>query len=222
MAAVPFHNPALFAKQVSAIQEISHGRLALGVGAGWNRDEFAAFGLPFERRVDRFEDSIGVIRRLLAGETVTHESEFVSLQDCVLRPESRFGLPPIFVGSNRARMLAFTLPWVTGWNSWFASFDNDLDQLALLLSRIDGACGRVARDPETLDKSVALLVQFGPVSATVREPRPWRGSAGQLAERLSEVAGLGIDHVQLILDPVTIESIEAAAQVLDEFRAQPR
>ena len=222
VAAVPFHNPAMLAKQVSAIQEISEGRLSFGVGAGWNRDEFAAFGLPFDRRVDRFEDSIGVIRRLLAGETVTHESEFVSLEDCVLKPESRFGPVPVFVGSNSPRMLSLTLPWVDGWNSWFASFDNDLDQLKTLISRIDDACARVGRDPATLEKSAALLVQFGRARSTGRGPKPWRGTASQLAARMNRVASAGIHHVQLILDPITVESVEAAAEMLDELGTQSR
>jgi probable F420-dependent oxidoreductase len=222
VAALPFHNPALLAKQVATVHEISGGRLSFGVGAGWNQTEFDAFGLPYQRRVDRFEDSIGVIRRLLAGETVTHHSEFVTLTDCVIKPASRFGGPPIFVGSNSSRMLAITLPWVDGWNTWFDGFDNDPATLASLAARIDRACAEVGRDPVTLDKSAAVLVQFGRPPAISRGSAPWRGSSVQLAERLAEVAAAGVDHVQLVLDPITLGSIETAAEMLGEFRSQSR
>jgi probable F420-dependent oxidoreductase len=222
VAALPFHNPALLAKQAAAVHEISGGRLSFGVGAGWNRTEFDAFGLPYQRRVDRFEDSVGVIRRLLAGETVTHRSEFLTMTDCVIKPESRFGAPPIFVGSNSPRMLAITLPWVDGWNTWFDGFDNDPATLASLAARIDRACAEVGRDPASLDKSAAVLVQFGRPPAISRGSAPWRGSPVQLAERLAEIAAAGVDHVQLVLDPITLGSIEAAAEMLGEFRSQSR
>lgn len=218
VAALPFHHPAMLAKQVATVQELSGGRLTFGVGAGWNQVEFEAFGLPYERRVDRFEDSIGVIRRLLAGETVTHDSEFVSLMDCVLLPESRFGPPPYFVGSNRPRMLSITLPWVDGWNSWFRDFDNDPDALPPLVSRIETACRRAGRDPASLEKSVALLVQFGPETDIRRGPFPMRGTAEALAGQWEQVATCGIDHVQLVLDPITVGSIEQAAEALAVLR----
>lgn len=220
VAALPFHNPALLAKQVAAVQEISGGRLIFGVGAGWNQTEFAAFGLPYSRRVDRFADSMGVIRRLLAGETVTHRSEFVTLEECVIRPRSRFGVPPIIVGSNRPRMLSLTLPWVDGWNTWFRSFGNDVDRLRKLAADIDRACLQAGRDPATLEKSAALLMQFGPARATSRGDNPWRGTPQELAEGLGEVEALGIGHVQLVLDPITLESIEAAAAVVGAFQSR--
>lgn len=218
VAALPFHQPAMLAKRAATVQEISSGRLSFGIGAGWNQFEFEAFGLPYDRRVDRFEDSIGVIRRLLAGETVTHRSEFAELNQCVLLPESQFGPPTYFVGSNRPRMLSLTLPWVEGWNSFFKSFDNDPAALPALLATIDRACERAGRDPATLERSVALLTQFGPAQSTPRGLSPLRGSPVELADRWEEVAALGIDEIQLVLDPITVDSIEAAGEALAEFR----
>lgn len=220
VAALPFHNPAMLAKQVAAVHEVAEGRLSLGVGAGWNRTEFEAFGLPYGRRVDRFQDSIDVMRRLLNGETVSHHSEFVALRDCVLKPDSRFGPPPMFVGSNSPRMLSITLPWIGGWNTWFSGFDNDPAALGPLVDRIDAACALLGRDPGTLEKSAAVLMQFGPELATTRGPQPLRGSLTELADQLETVEAHGIDEVQLVLDPITLESIDAATLVLEELRGR--
>lgn len=220
VAAQPFHEPAILAKQAATIDEISGGRLVLGLGAGWNRLEFDAFGLPFERRVSRFAEGFDIIRRLLAGETVTFHGEFYDLEGCVLLPpSSRPGGPPLMVGSNSPRMLSLTIPYVAAWNSWFVDFDNDPQQLPELLARIDQACQEVDRDPTTLEKSVALLFQLEGGGDRRLSTNPISGSTEAMAEALNQVAQTGIDQVQLVLDPIDERSIDTMAQVLASFRA---
>src|SRR5919206_5142675 len=68
VACAAFHPPGLIAKMAATIDEVSGGRFVLGLGAGWNEAGFPAFGLPFDRRVGRFEEAFGVVRALLAGE----------------------------------------------------------------------------------------------------------------------------------------------------------
>src|SRR5690348_9875474 len=70
-----FASPGLLARKAAAVQEVSGGRLVLGLGAGWNETEFRAFGLPYDRRASRFEEAFDVVRRLLCGERVTYASE---------------------------------------------------------------------------------------------------------------------------------------------------
>ena len=65
VACTNFHNPALLAKQAATIDELSGGRLILGLGAGWNDTDFRAFGYPFDHRIDRFEEAFTIIRTLL-------------------------------------------------------------------------------------------------------------------------------------------------------------
>lgn len=91
VAALPFHNPALLAKQAATVDEISGGRLVLGIGAGWNQLEFRAFGLPFDRRVDRFAEGFEILRRLLAGERVEFHGEFHDVTGAELLPRPRPG-----------------------------------------------------------------------------------------------------------------------------------
>lgn len=220
VAAQPFHEPAMLAKQAATIDEISGGRLVLGLGAGWNRLEFEAFGLPFGRRVSRFEEGFDIIRRLLAGETVTHHGEFYDLDDCVLLPPAiRPGGPPLMIGSNSPRMLSIALPHVRAWNSWFADFDNDPARIPELLSTIDEACVRAGRDPKTLEKTVALLFQLSAGGGRRLATNPITGSVAEMAEALGRVAGAGVDGVQLVLDPIDEASIAMMAGVLASFRS---
>lgn len=220
VAALPFHNPAVLAKMAANVDEISGGRLIVGVGAGWNETEFRAFGLPFERRVARFAESFEILRRLLAGERFDFHGEFYDLEDAeVLPPSARPGGPPLMVGSIGPRMLSITLPHVSGWNVWFDEFDNDPDQLHRPLGALHEGCERAGRDPAAIETSVALLLQFDPAAARRNSRNPVTGSPSRMASVLRRVSEAGIDHLQLVLDPATEETIERAGEVLALLRA---
>jgi alkanesulfonate monooxygenase SsuD/methylene tetrahydromethanopterin reductase-like flavin-dependent oxidoreductase (luciferase family) len=222
VAALPFHEPAMLAKMASTVDEISGGRLVFGVGAGWNQDEFAAFGIPFDRRVSRFAEAFEIIRRLMAGDEVSWEGEYYHLDRCVLLPGSdRQGAPPFMVGSNRPRMLPITLPHASSWNSWFTDFQNDPDRLPDLLARIDEACVLAGRDPVSLERTVALFVGLEEGSGRRgTEVPPVSGSDEHVADTLHRVASTGIGHVQLVLDPITLDSIDRMTAILDLYRSR--
>src|SRR5947199_7685851 len=84
VACLAFHSPGLIAKMAATVDEVSGGRFVLGVGAGWNEPEFRAFGIPFDHRVSRFEESFEIVRRLLAGERVPLSGRFRRAEDAVL------------------------------------------------------------------------------------------------------------------------------------------
>jgi alkanesulfonate monooxygenase SsuD/methylene tetrahydromethanopterin reductase-like flavin-dependent oxidoreductase (luciferase family) len=86
VACLAFHPPGLIARMAAAVNELSGGRLVLGVGAGWNETEFRAFGIPFDHRAARFEESFDVVRRLLNGERVSIDGRFHHVDDAVLLP----------------------------------------------------------------------------------------------------------------------------------------
>ncbi|MER3438511.1 MAG: hypothetical protein C4346_13515, partial [Chloroflexota bacterium] len=136
VACALFHNPAILAKKAATIDEISGGRLILGLGAGWHEPEFAAYGLAFDHRVSRFEEAFTIIRTLLRQGAIDFAGRYYTARDCVLvprgpRPE---GLP-LMVGSLGERMLRITLPYVQMWNAWYADYGNDWRQLPAILER---------------------------------------------------------------------------------------
>lgn len=218
VAATPFHAPAMLAKKAATVDEISGGRLVLGLGAGWNRVEFDAFGFPYDQRVARFTEAFEIIRRLLDGERFDYNGRFHHLEGAELAPSPRRGSPRLMIGSNGPRMLAATLPHVHAWNSWYEDFGNDPGALPPLLDQIDRACVAAGRDPATLSKTVAVLVQFGDTALRRNPHNPIRGAAAELAEVFARFEMTGIDHLQLVLDPITLESIESAAEALRAFR----
>jgi alkanesulfonate monooxygenase SsuD/methylene tetrahydromethanopterin reductase-like flavin-dependent oxidoreductase (luciferase family) len=88
------------------LDEVSGGRFILGIGAGWNEPEFRAFGLPFDRRVDRFEEALQIIVPLLREGRVDFQGRYYSARDCELAPRGpRSGGPPVVIGAQQPRML---------------------------------------------------------------------------------------------------------------------
>lgn len=224
VACTNFHNPALLAKQASTIDEISGGRLILGLGAGWNEPEFRAFGFPYDHRVDRFEEAFTIIRTLLRDGAIDFDGRWYQVRDCELLPRGpRPGGPPLMIGSNGPRMLRATVPYVESWNSWFSDTGNRPDGVPALRELVDAACRDVGRDPAELERTVAILVELpggaGRLQGAYSEeaPKPLTGSPAGMADVLRGYAAEGIRHVQLVLDPITTESIRALGPVLREL-----
>jgi alkanesulfonate monooxygenase SsuD/methylene tetrahydromethanopterin reductase-like flavin-dependent oxidoreductase (luciferase family) len=99
VACASFHPPGVLAKMAAAVAEVSGGRFVLGLGAGWNETEYRAFGLPYDNRVSRFEESFEIVRRMLAGERVTLAGRFWQAEDAVLLPRPANPVP-LMVGSS--------------------------------------------------------------------------------------------------------------------------
>ncbi len=219
VACTAFHNPAMIAKKAETIDEISGGRLILGLGSGWNQPEFDAYGFPFDHRYSRFAESFEIIRSLLRDGQVDFNGNYYSARDCTLVPRGPrpHGLP-ILIGTRGEHMLRQCAAHADGWNAWYAWFDNDVERLPPLLAEVDAACAAVGRDPASLERSAALLIQFPDLDGVTKYAsagaKPITGSPDAIATALCRCADLGVAHVQIVLDPNTSEAISALAPVL--------
>ncbi len=222
VASAGFHEPTMLAKQAATVDAISGGRLILGLGAGWNEREYRAFGFPFDRRVSRFEEAFTIIRTLLVDGEIDFAGEFYRAENCVLHPRAaRPGGPPLMVGSVRPRMLSITLPYVDSWNVWWSDYGNTPDGFAALKANVDAQA--VAHGREGVTATCAVLVrlpggggrQMGGYGAKSIEPLC--GDAESIARQLAAFAAAGAEHIQLVVDPITRQSIEWFAEVLNLF-----
>ncbi len=213
VASLGFHSPVMIAKKAATIDRISNGRLILGIGSGWHEPEYRAYGFPFERRVSRFAEAFTVIRELFSSGTCDFRGEFYTIEGAMLFPTPvQPGGPPLMIGSMGPRMLAITLPHVPMWNAWHADYGNTREGLANLLAAVDRASEKHDRDPATLIRTVCPLVQMtggtGRQTAYGTTGPPLDGTnPARLAEELTAYAELGVAHVQLVLDPITADSI---------------
>ena len=214
VACLNFHNPAVLAKTAATVDELSGGRLTVAVGAGWNRTEFDAFGIPYDHRASRFGESFEIVRRLLDGERVTFDGRFHHVNEVVLLPTPG-RRPPLMVGSTGERMLAATLPYVDIWNTWFDWYGNTAEGFRAKQREIDEACERAGRDPASIERSACVLVRLSDEHERddVEGVTPLEGSLDEIAAGLRAIADAGADELILVLDPITETSIRTMGDV---------
>jgi alkanesulfonate monooxygenase SsuD/methylene tetrahydromethanopterin reductase-like flavin-dependent oxidoreductase (luciferase family) len=217
VACTSFRHPALLAKMAETVDEISSGRLVLGLGAGYHEPEFRAFGYRFEDRASRFEEDVTVIRELLSRGRSDFSGRHQRLEGAVLRPRGPRpdGLPIMIATSNpqgalRPRMHRILAERADFWNGWLAFWRSWPDAIPPLRAHIDAACWAAGRDPVTLSRTVTILVRFpdldpAPLPGGVE---PLTGTPAELASAFAGFAAEGISHLQLQLDPCTPAAIE--------------
>jgi alkanesulfonate monooxygenase SsuD/methylene tetrahydromethanopterin reductase-like flavin-dependent oxidoreductase (luciferase family) len=212
-----FRNPALIAKMAATVDEISGGRLILGLGAGWNEPEYLAYGFPYDHRVERFREAFTIIRTLLREGYVDFDGSYYQARQCELRPcGPRPSGPPLMIGSRGPRMLRETLPYVDAWNGWGLWFGNRPEGLVSLQAQVDTACREVGRDPAEVERTVTLFIRMP--GGEDEDGPPLTGTPEELAAALRAFADQGASHIQVLLDPNTIESVEAFAPVIELLR----
>ncbi len=211
VACLAFHRPGMLARMAATVNEIAEDRLMLGVGAGWNEPEFRAFGVPFEHRAARFEESFDAVRRLLAGDRVTTHGRFVDLEDAVIYPS--IARPPrLMIGSTGERVLRASLPWVDAWNAWGPWCGNDPEGFARESDRVSALALAVGRDPADVQRSICVYaeVDVAPGERAFEEDAPpLTGGASGIAAGLRAFAAAGADEAILVLNVVTERSIQA-------------
>jgi len=179
MLLLPEHNPVTVAKQAASLDRLSGGRLTLGVGIGWSREEFDALGVPFERRAARTAEYVAAMRTVWRDDVASFDGEFVGFDSIRLNPKPiRDRGIPIVVGGNSDAALRRVVAWGDGWYGF------NLDGVAAVRERVQKLarlCAESGRDRDELRLAVAL-----------GNPRP--GDISALAE-------LGIDELILVEAP---------------------
>jgi alkanesulfonate monooxygenase SsuD/methylene tetrahydromethanopterin reductase-like flavin-dependent oxidoreductase (luciferase family) len=214
VACTAFRAPGLLARAAAAVDELSGGRLVVALGAGWNETEFGAFGIPFDRRVARFEEAFEIVRRLLGGERVTFAGRYHAVEDAVLLPPPA-RRPPLMVGATGPRMLAATLPHVDAWNVWYDVYGNTPEGFEAANAAVDTAAERAGRDPREIERSACVLVVLDRNAGErpiVPDAPPLEGP--RVAAGLRALAQAGADEAILVVSPITEGSIRVLGEAL--------
>jgi probable F420-dependent oxidoreductase len=209
-----FRNPALLAKMAITLDEVSQGRLILGVGAGWNKPEYEAFGWPFDHRVSRFEEALQIIRPLLKEGKVDFQGKYYQARDCEIRPfGSRKGGLPLMIGCGGKRMLRLTAKYADLWNTGYLGQVETLVQPRQDLMAI---CQEVGRDPTTIGFTVLIYIHYpsmAPLPEGIDNP-PLTGTPTQIARAMLAYEQAGVEHVIFPLIPYKPEAIRKLEEAL--------
>lgn len=230
---VSFRHPVLTATMAAAVDDLSNGRLQLGLGAGWQQREHEMFGfdlLPVRQRLARFREGVEVVTRLLQSDApVTFEGAFYRLRDAALLPRpQRPGGPPIVIGGGKA-VLPVAARYANEWNAAFKT----AAEFGELNRRLDGLLERQARQPSEVRRSLMTGLVFGRDDAEVQDKAARRGrtvagllargvivgTGTQVVDQLGRLAEAGVQRVMLQwLDLDDLDGLERLAQsVLSQF-----
>ena len=176
---LPEHNPVLVAKQAATLDTLSGGRLTLGVGIGWSREEFDALGVPFERRGARTEEYVDAMRTLWRDDVASFDGDFVHFDSVRVNPKPVHDRRiPVVLGGNSDAALRRIAKWGDGWYGFNLE---SVDVVAERVAYLRELCDEHGRDPAELRLAVAL-----------RDLKP--GDAAALA-------AMGIDELVLVEGP---------------------
>lgn len=234
VSSATFRHPGVLAVQVAQVDEMSGGRVELGLGAGWFEAEHAAYGIPFpttRERFDRFAEQLAVLTGLWgtpAGERFSFTGEHYTLTDSPALPKPvQQPVPIIIGGSGRKRTPALTARYASEYNANFTT----VEQTAVQYDRVRKACADAGRDPDALTYSVALAVVCGADDAQVRRRADaigrdveelrnnhLAGTPAEVVDKLGRYAEIGCTRVYLqVLDLADLAHLELiAAEVMPQ------
>ncbi len=218
------HRPAMLtAKMLSTIDVLSNGRLILGAGAGWMKEEFALLGAPFEERGKLTDEYLAAFRELWTKDDPAYSGKHVSFSGVMFYPKPMQNPLPIWIGGESPaalrRTIRFADAWYPGNNSQTMPLDTPA-RLAAGIAHLRRACEAAGRDPATID--VALLVQnyfeWEPHKiADGSARRLYTGSADDMAADTAALAAIGVSHVALRLGG---DTLKASLERIERFGAE--
>ena len=234
---LPIRDPVLFAKQAATLNEISQGRLSLGLAAGWYEREFTATGTPYHKRGKLFERNLEICYRLWGDDEVNGEWDDLRFRRVRMlpRPAPR---PQVLIGGYVDRVLRRVATSSDGWLTYFYS----AEAFARSWTKIRGFAAEAGRDPDELTNVAQLPIcidsafetagsKIGPFLAEYFDTPQWsdatpesaiRGTPEQCAEQLAAHIAAGVRHIALVPHRYDIEQVERfAAEVLPLLQNAP-
>jgi alkanesulfonate monooxygenase SsuD/methylene tetrahydromethanopterin reductase-like flavin-dependent oxidoreductase (luciferase family) len=213
---VPFRNPAVLAKMAVEIDEISNGRIILGLGAGWHQPEFDAFGISFDKKVERFEEALEIIVPLIRDNKVDFTGKHYSAPNSAINPEAKRQIP-ILIASKGPRMLDLTAKWADQWNlAWYGRYSAFARDRELMYGALDAR----GRDRSSMKITTGITVNFPDLKdigeAARNTDKVLSGTVEEIADALVEYAENGVDQVIIAAAPLDIDRLAQIRSIVNE------
>lgn len=231
----PFRNPAVLAKMADTLDEMSGGRVILGIGAGWHQPEFDAFGLPFDHLASRFEESAEIITSLLRTGESTFEGSYYQTRNAVLKPHGprtgkayRDGGIELMISGNRPRMARAVANYADSWNAgWLgrvtglpakrAALDRALEEVGKPADAVEVTSGLNIRFPdlerEVYGEHASPTDNVNPDSVIIAEP-------DEMAGIFRDYEAVDVTHLQIMYFPPTLAGLDRLAEALRIYRGK--
>jgi F420-dependent oxidoreductase-like protein len=221
VTSVTYRHPAVLANIAAAVDQVSQGRLTLGVGAGWQANEHAAYGIELgtvTERMDRFEEAVQILRSLLGQPRTTFSGQYFELRDAPCQPAPVQDRMPILIGGGgERRTLRIAARYADHWNAWTTP-----DLLAHKVSVLRAHCEEAGRDPAEIHVSTQALLFLSTDEKWLERKRQEAGGRPVIAGNPAEAADIiaryqaaGAD--ELIVPDFTLGPLERKKDTCDLF-----
>jgi F420-dependent oxidoreductase-like protein len=224
VTSVTYRHPAVLANIAAAVDQVSHGRLTLGIGAGWQENEHAAYGLALgtiRERMDRFEEAVQILSSLLREPRTTFAGQYYDVRDAPNQPAPvQDRLPLLIGGGGEKRTLRIAATYADHWNSWTTP-----DVLAHKVSVLRGHCADVGRDPGEIHVSTQALLFLSTDADWLKQKRESAGGMPSIIGTPAEVTDIigqyreaGADEI--IVPDFTLGSVARTKDTCDLFMTE--
>jgi len=224
VTSVTYRHPAVLAKIAAAVDRIGSGRLVLGLGAGWQENEHASYGIelgPIKERMDRFEEAVTIIESLLHHPRTTFEGKFFAVSDAPNQPPPvQEHLPLLIGGGGEQRTMRIAARFADQWNSWTTP-----DVLAHKVKVLADRCSEIGRDPAEMHVSTQALLFMSSDEAWLAQRRQADtgqativGTPDEVVEIVARYRDAGAD--ELIIPDFTMGSASRRIDTCDLFLEQ--
>ena len=214
-----FRNPAILAKMAAELDHIAEGRIILGLGCGWHQPEFDAFGIAFDKLVDKFEEALRIVVPLIRGEDgVTFDGTHYRVKDAELRPRPWRTDMPVLIASFKPRMLRLTARYADAWNT---AWSGDAAVFTERAAELRAACDEVGRDIGEIALTAGVSIEVGapdPDRSDEDRRKSLRGGQAEIAAGLQGFKDSGCAHVIATLDAVNPGTIETLARAAEQVQ----
>jgi probable F420-dependent oxidoreductase len=199
---LPHRHPVLAAKMLATLDHLAPGRVILGAGVGWMREEIELLGAPYAERGAWTDEAIRIMRACWRDERVSFQGRFFSFPPVGLAPKPARGTIPIWIGGHTARALRRVAELGDGWHAAFAS----PDVMRQGLAELRAACAKIGRDPAELTLSVRM-------GLSARRP------AAETLDELRALREIGVRHV---IVETRVADVDDMTRLLERFTADVR
>jgi F420-dependent oxidoreductase-like protein len=221
VTSVTYRHPAVLANIAAAVDQVSHGRLTLGVGAGWQENEHASYGIPLgtvRERMDRFTEAVQMLRSLLSQPRTTFSGQYFQIQDAPCQPRPvQERLPLLIGGGGERRTLRIAAEYADEWNAWTTP-----DLLAHKLSVLRQHCEQIGRDPAEIHVSTQAALYLSTDKQWLEDKRQAAtgrpaivGTPSEVADIVARYRDAGAD--ELIVPDSTLGSMARKKDTCDLF-----
>ncbi len=192
-----YQNPLLFGNRLAALDNLSKGRLLLGLGLGHSKDEFDAAGVPFEKRGERADEFLQILNKVWYDDTVEHHGKYYTIPKSVIGPKPYQQKIPIYLAGFSPKALDRVI--TSDANGWVGIPQLDYDAFKQGQEQLKKSAKEHGRDPQSIEFPVLLFPEVSEKSLG-SDRLPMNGSIKQIAEDIQDLERLGVSHVNLVFD----------------------